>query len=162
MSCHLIDTVHKLGFLKLDCPLAVFEQIVSITMCPLVCLGNSTMSLIEVSLINHTGCIVTVVFSKKGSFHTENHWIKWQSLPVTLFRFSSTVTVTDRACNGLFLAQNLSGHLAISRLTAGVFWLDECTSLHLSSYRTSSGEGERERERERASRVASIFAMFDM
>ena len=32
------------------------EPIVSITMCPLDCLGNSTMSLIEVSLINHTAC----------------------------------------------------------------------------------------------------------
>ena len=40
LSWYLIDTVHKLGFLKMDCPLAVFEQIDSITTCPLVCLGN--------------------------------------------------------------------------------------------------------------------------
>ena len=33
------------------------EPIVSITSCPLDCLGNSTMSLIEVSLINHTACM---------------------------------------------------------------------------------------------------------
>ena len=36
--------------------LAVSEQIVSITTYHLVCLGNSTMSLIEVSLINQTAC----------------------------------------------------------------------------------------------------------
>ena len=55
----------KLGLLKLDCPSAVSEQIVSITTCP--CLENSTMSLIEVSLINHTGCTDTSC----GSLDTE-------------------------------------------------------------------------------------------
>ena len=59
LSCYLIDTVQKLGFWKLDCPLAVSEPIVSISMCPLDCLGNSTMSLIEVSLINHTACTIS-------------------------------------------------------------------------------------------------------
>ena len=49
--------LQKCWALKPNCPLAKSEQIVSSTMCPLVCLGNSTVSLIEVSLINQTVCI---------------------------------------------------------------------------------------------------------
>ena len=44
---------------------------------------------------------VTVIWSQKGPSYFENHRIEWQTLIVTLFRFLSTVTVTDRACSHL-------------------------------------------------------------
>ena len=50
------NTVQKLGAFKPNCPLPKSEQIVSSTMCPLVCHGNLTMSHIEVYLINQTAC----------------------------------------------------------------------------------------------------------
>ena len=42
---------------------------------------------------------VAVFRSQKGPLYTENHWIEWQSLTVTLCRFPNTATVTD---TGLF------------------------------------------------------------
>ena len=68
------------------------------------CSGEILVNLSRISLyvqaisVIVTPVRVTVYWSPKGPSHTENHRIEWQSLTVTLFRFRSTVTVTDNAC----------------------------------------------------------------
>ena len=47
---------------------------------------------------------VTVFWSQKGSSFMENHRMEWQLLSVTLFRFPSTVTVTDRSSTSRMFA----------------------------------------------------------
>ena len=57
LTQYYINAMEKLGAVVLNCPLAISEHIVSSATCPLVYLGKSTMSLIDVSLINDTACI---------------------------------------------------------------------------------------------------------
>ena len=57
--------MEKLGAVVLNCPLDISEHIVSSATCPLVYLGKSTMSLIDVSLINDTACIESKIQKPK-------------------------------------------------------------------------------------------------
>ena len=83
LSCYLIKTVQKLGFLKLDCPLAASEPIVSLTMCPLAGLGNSIMSLSWLGEFNHVPYKPYWVYSVSAAYFSQNTTAKRACLAKT-------------------------------------------------------------------------------